>query len=86
MLEVFGILEHVDHKINSIGRGNHGVTVQHLGDVSQASSSVQRGFLVSGLFTKLNNRVDDIGLNAMIFDLIGVLSLVKELFVSLVVL
>lgn len=41
VLQVLGILQHIDHEVNSICRGNLRVAMQYLGDVGQTSGCIE---------------------------------------------
>ena len=41
VLEVLGILEHVNHEVNGIRRGYFWITMQYFSDMSQASSRIE---------------------------------------------
>ncbi len=59
MLQVLGILEHVNHHIDGFFTGYTRIAVQHLGDVRKTFSAVQCGFQIAGLAAQLNYCIDD---------------------------
>jgi hypothetical protein len=85
LVEVLCVLEHNNHEVNSVWRGNFRVAVEYLCYVSQASCCVEHCLRVFCLLSKLDNGLNDVCLNAVVLNSIGVLSLVKKLLVGLVV-
>ena len=59
--------------------------MQYFSDMSQASSRIEWCLGVSGLLAQFDDRIDDVGLYAVVFDLVWVLGKVKELFVGFIV-
>jgi len=84
LVEVFGVLEHHDHEVDGVWRGDLWVAVQDLGDVGEAGRRIQHGLRIFGLLSELDDRLYDVGFDRVILHF--VLGFIKELFVGLVVL
>lgn len=68
--QVLCILQHVNHEVDCVMGGHHGVAVKDLRDVSKACRSVELGLVVTSLLAELHDCLDDVGFDTVILDLV----------------
>ena len=79
------ILKHVNHEVDGVVGGHHGVAVKYLRDVSEACRSVELGLVVTRLLAELHDGLDNVGFDAVILNLVRGLCVLQQFLVRLVV-
>ena len=60
VFQILSIFQHINHEVDGVCGGHHGVAVENLGDMSQASSGIQGRLPVSGVLPEPNDGFDNV--------------------------
>ena len=60
VFQILSIFQHINHEVDGVSGGYHGVAVENLGDMSQASGGIQGRLLISGVLPEPDNGFDNV--------------------------